>query len=79
MEMIEIGGHDGKDLFRIGSEVAPNLVYFLPRNTPLTQLAKLQPCEGNDAVTGGPVYVERHHLNGKLKTLAAYYGGAFRA
>ena len=74
LSMIDIGNRDGTELFRLGMSVAENLVYFLPRNTPLAELAGLREegPEGEECV-----YVERHHLNGKLKTLAAYYGDLF--
>ena len=49
------------------STIAENTVYYLPRNTDVTQLIQL-------AGPGGHVEVEQQVLNRKLKTVTAYYG-----
>jgi trimethylguanosine synthase len=48
-------------------KIADNTVYFLPRNTDVTQLIEL-------AGPGGHVEVEQQVLNRKLKAIAAYFG-----
>ena len=85
LRTMKIAGRDGLELFHRGQCVAPHLIYFLPRNTPLAELAVLRsPMEGGPSPTQGAspgreeVYVERHHLNGKLKTVAAYFGPMFQ-
>jgi len=75
LDMIEIGGRSGVDLHRLGLGVAENIVHFLPRNTPLSELALLE----SQCGVSGRIRVERHHLNGKLKTLAAYFGPRFQS
>lgn len=61
---------DGFMLFQIAQAISSNVVLFLPRNVDLDQLSELSwlaspplPCE-----------VEKNYLNGKLKTITAYYG-----
>lgn len=61
---------DGISLFKVAQAVAPNIVFFLPRNVNMSQLAELSktskpPCSCE---------VERNFLNGKLKAVTAYFG-----
>ncbi|KAH7679443.1 trimethylguanosine synthase protein [Dioscorea alata] len=59
----------GSFLFKIASKIAPKVVMFLPRNVDLNQLAEL-------ALSATPPWsleVERNFLNGKLKTITAYF------
>ncbi|MEQ2225514.1 Trimethylguanosine synthase [Ilyodon furcidens] len=58
------------DTFRIFSQakqITENIVYFLPRNADVNQVASL-------AGLGGKVEVEQNFLNNKLKTVTAYFG-----
>jgi hypothetical protein len=63
-----MGGLDGLQILRIALRIAPNVAYFLPRNTDLDQLAALA------AETGVPLEVEHCYINGHLKGLMAYFG-----
>ena len=54
---------DGFDVFTIARSVTPNIAFFVPRNTPITQLSSL-----------GKVKVEKNVVNHKIKTVTAYYG-----
>lgn len=61
---------DGISLFKVAQAVAPNIVFFLPRNVNMSQLVELSkaskpPCSCE---------VERNFLNGKLKAVTAYFG-----
>ncbi|KAF5908958.1 tyrosine-protein kinase Lyn-like isoform X1, partial [Clarias magur] len=47
--------------------ISENIVYFLPRNADMEQIASL-------AGPGGKVEVEQNFLNNKLKTITAYFG-----
>ncbi|KAH7727540.1 Protein T08G11.4 b [Aphelenchoides avenae] len=58
---------NGYEIFRIARKISPNIGYFLPRNTSVKQLIAL-------AGPGGRVEVEHDVLNGKTKTLTAYFG-----
>ncbi|XP_046732306.1 trimethylguanosine synthase isoform X1 [Silurus meridionalis] len=59
---------DGFEIFRLAKMISENIVYFLPRNADMEQIASL-------AGPGGKVEVEQNFLNGKLKTVTAYFGG----
>ena len=63
-----MGGLDGAEVLRAALAVAPNVAYFLPRNTGEAQIARLA------REAGVPVEVERLKLNGHLKGLMAYFG-----
>ncbi|KAI4904271.1 hypothetical protein NFI96_030081 [Prochilodus magdalenae] len=52
--------------------ISDNIVYFLPRNADMEQVASL-------AGPGGKVEVEQNFLNNKLKTITAYFGGLIKA
>ncbi|KAI5616919.1 trimethylguanosine synthase, partial [Silurus asotus] len=56
------------EIFRLAKMISENIVYFLPRNADMEQIASL-------AGPGGKVEVEQNFLNGKLKTVTAYFGG----
>lgn len=66
-----VGVHDGFSLFRIASTVAANIVYFLPRNSKLEQVAMLS------QMGCSACHVEKQHLNNKLKTMSVYFGDIF--
>ncbi|XP_019969264.2 trimethylguanosine synthase [Paralichthys olivaceus] len=58
---------DGFEIFRLAKLISDNIVYFLPRNADMDQIASL-------AGPGGKVEVEQNYLNNKLKTVTAYFG-----
>ncbi|XP_067330005.1 trimethylguanosine synthase isoform X2 [Channa argus] len=58
---------DGFEIFRLAKLISDNIVYFLPRNADMDQIASL-------AGPGGKVEVEQNFLNNKLKTVTAYFG-----
>ncbi|KFV80548.1 Trimethylguanosine synthase, partial [Struthio camelus australis] len=51
--------------------ITNNIVYFLPRNADIDQVASL-------AGPGGKVEIEQNFLNNKLKTITAYFGDLIR-
>ncbi|XP_056246309.1 trimethylguanosine synthase isoform X2 [Seriola aureovittata] len=55
------------EIFRLAKLISDNIVYFLPRNADMDQVASL-------AGPGGKVEVEQNLLNNKLKTVTAYFG-----
>ncbi|NWI35585.1 TGS1 synthase, partial [Picathartes gymnocephalus] len=76
------GGPDyaSAEIFDIQSMICPdgypfqitnNIVYFLPRNADINQVASL-------AGPGGKVEIEQNFLNNKLKTITAYFGDLIR-
>ncbi|XP_037537992.1 trimethylguanosine synthase [Nematolebias whitei] len=58
---------DGFKIFSQAKQISDNIVYFLPRNADVDQVASL-------AGPGGKVEVEQNFLNNKLKTVTAYFG-----
>ncbi|XP_066235140.1 trimethylguanosine synthase isoform X1 [Saccopteryx leptura] len=62
---------DGFEIFRLSQKVTNNIVYFLPRNADIDQVASL-------AGPGGQVEIEQNFLNNKLKTITAYFGNLIR-
>ncbi|NXD59538.1 TGS1 synthase, partial [Corvus moneduloides] len=54
-----------------GGKITNNIVYFLPRNADINQVASL-------AGPGGKVEIEQNFLNSKLKTITAYFGDLIR-
>ncbi|KAJ3130810.1 Trimethylguanosine synthase [Irineochytrium annulatum] len=58
---------DGAEIFATARRITPNVIYYMPRNSSLTQLANLagkdERCE-----------IEKVHLNDREKVLVAYYG-----
>ncbi|XP_078253525.1 trimethylguanosine synthase isoform X1 [Rhinoraja longicauda] len=62
---------DGFEIFALSQKITPNIVYFLPRNADIEQVASL-------AGPGGRVEIEQNFLNNKLKTITAYFGDLIR-
>lgn len=62
---------DGFKIFRLSQKITNNIVYFLPRNADIDQVASL-------AGPGGQVEIEQNFLNNKLKTITAYFGDLIR-
>ncbi|XP_047445554.1 trimethylguanosine synthase isoform X2 [Mugil cephalus] len=62
---------DGLEIFRLAKLISDNIVYFLPRNADMDQVASL-------AGPGGKIEVEQNFLNNKLKTVTAYFGGLIK-
>ncbi|XP_007937696.2 trimethylguanosine synthase [Orycteropus afer afer] len=58
---------DGFEIFRLSQKITNNIIYFLPRNADIDQVASL-------AGPGGEVEIEQNFLNNKLKTITAYFG-----
>ncbi|NXX44635.1 TGS1 synthase, partial [Tricholaema leucomelas] len=58
-------------LCRLSKKISNNIVYFLPRNADIDQVASL-------AGPGGKVEIEQNFLNNKLKTITAYFGDLIR-
>ncbi|XP_029109145.1 trimethylguanosine synthase isoform X1 [Scleropages formosus] len=63
---------DGFEIFRLARIISENIVYFLPRNADMDQIASL-------AGPGGKVEVEQNFLNNKLKTITAYFGNLIQS
>uniref|UniRef100_A0A4W6CBP3 Trimethylguanosine synthase n=1 Tax=Lates calcarifer TaxID=8187 RepID=A0A4W6CBP3_LATCA len=59
------------EIFRLAKLISNNIVYFLPRNADMDQVASL-------AGPGGKVEVEQNFLNNKLKTVTAYFGSLIK-
>ncbi|KAM9200058.1 trimethylguanosine synthase [Mergus octosetaceus] len=57
--------------FTLSKKITNNIVYFLPRNADINQIASL-------AGPGGKVEIEQNFLNNKLKTITAYFGDLIR-
>uniref|UniRef100_A0A8C9XNN5 Trimethylguanosine synthase n=1 Tax=Sander lucioperca TaxID=283035 RepID=A0A8C9XNN5_SANLU len=60
------------EIFRLAKLISDNIVYFLPRNADMDQIASL-------AGPGGKVEVEQNLLNNKLKTVTAYFGSLIKS
>ena len=58
---------DGFRVFRAARALTPNIAFYVPRNVNVDQLSAL-------ADDGERVEVEQNVLNGKSKTVTAYYG-----
>ncbi|XP_070775551.1 trimethylguanosine synthase [Enoplosus armatus] len=63
---------DGFEIFHLATLISDNIVYFLPRNADMDQIASL-------AGPGGKVEVEQNFLNNKLKTVTAYFGALIKS
>ncbi|NWY99422.1 TGS1 synthase, partial [Loxia curvirostra] len=59
------------DGYPFQAKITNNIVYFLPRNADIDQVASL-------AGPGGKVEIEQNFLNFKLKTITAYFGDLIR-
>ncbi|XP_070798381.1 trimethylguanosine synthase [Pituophis catenifer annectens] len=62
---------DGFEIFNLSQKITNNIVYFLPRNADIDQVASL-------AGPGGKVEIEQNFLNNRLKTITAYFGNLIR-
>ncbi|XP_075069627.1 trimethylguanosine synthase isoform X2 [Mixophyes fleayi] len=62
---------DGFEIFQLSQQITKNIIYFLPRNTDVEQVASL-------AGPGGQVEIEQNFLNKKLKTISVYFGDLIR-
>ncbi|XP_030070389.1 trimethylguanosine synthase [Microcaecilia unicolor] len=62
---------DGFAIFKLAQKITNNIVYFLPRNADINQVASL-------AGPGGQVEIEQNFLNNKLKTITVYFGDLIR-
>uniref|UniRef100_A0A8D0BUD5 Trimethylguanosine synthase n=1 Tax=Salvator merianae TaxID=96440 RepID=A0A8D0BUD5_SALMN len=62
---------DGFEIFKLSQKITKNIVYFLPRNADIDQVASL-------AGPGGKVEIEQNFLNKRLKTITAYFGDLIR-
>ncbi|XP_069813661.1 trimethylguanosine synthase [Dendropsophus ebraccatus] len=62
---------DGFEIFQLSQKITQNIVYFVPRNTDVEQVASL-------AGPGGQVEIEQNFLNKKLKTMTVYFGHLIR-
>ncbi|XP_042321283.1 trimethylguanosine synthase [Sceloporus undulatus] len=62
---------DGFEIFKLSQKITNNIVYFLPRNADIDQVASL-------AGPGGKVEIEQNFLNNRLKTITAYFGNLIR-
>ncbi|KAM4687313.1 trimethylguanosine synthase [Discoglossus pictus] len=62
---------DGFEIFKLSQQITKNIVYFLPRNADVEQVASL-------AGPGGQVEIEQNFLNNKLKTMTVYFGELIR-
>ncbi|XP_068381448.1 trimethylguanosine synthase isoform X4 [Eschrichtius robustus] len=62
---------DGFEIFRLSQKITNNIIYFLPRNANVDQVASL-------AGPGGQVEIEQNFLNNRLKTITAYFGELIR-
>ncbi|KAK2844020.1 hypothetical protein Q5P01_010679 [Channa striata] len=60
------------EIFRLAKLISDNIVYFLPRNADMDQIASM-------AGPGGKVEVEQNFLNNKLKTVTAYFGSLIKS
>lgn len=72
---------DGVTLFRAASQVADNIMLFVPRHTVIDQLRTL-PCRAAAAHARAGVNdirceVEHSYLDGRSKGITAYYGAQF--
>eukprot|EP00121_Abeoforma_whisleri_P015515 Awhi_evm1s14291 len=57
----------GVKVYESAQSISPNIAYFMPKNTDLSQLIEL-------AGPRNKCEVEENYLNEKLKTITAYYG-----
>uniref|UniRef100_A0A2D4JWU9 Trimethylguanosine synthase n=1 Tax=Micrurus paraensis TaxID=1970185 RepID=A0A2D4JWU9_9SAUR len=62
---------DGFEIFNLSQKITNNIVYFLPRNADIDQVASL-------TGPGGKVEIEQNFLNNRLKTITAYFGDLIR-
>lgn len=73
----------GDELFRLAHGITPNIAYYLPKNTDLTELGdlaeRLPTPEQNGSVGQSRdkewVEIEEEWVGEKLKAVTAYFGG----
>uniref|UniRef100_A0A3B1JLZ8 Trimethylguanosine synthase n=1 Tax=Astyanax mexicanus TaxID=7994 RepID=A0A3B1JLZ8_ASTMX len=70
--MMSPDGYPFSTAHQLGVMISENIVYFLPRNADMEQIAAL-------AGPGGKVEVEQNFLNNKLKTITAYFGSLIKS
>ncbi|NXP91938.1 TGS1 synthase, partial [Passerina amoena] len=70
-EIFDIQSMICPDGYPLQAKITNNIVYFLPRNADINQVASL-------AGPGGKVEIEQNFLNFKLKTITAYFGDLIR-
>ncbi|KAF0384360.1 RNA cap guanine-N2 methyltransferase-domain-containing protein [Gigaspora rosea] len=58
---------DGEKLYRESLKITNNIAYYLPRNVNIQQITNL-------AGRGNTCEIQEVYINGKLKTMVAYYG-----
>ncbi|KAH9163306.1 S-adenosyl-L-methionine-dependent methyltransferase [Lactarius sanguifluus] len=66
------------ELFRLARLLTPNVAFYVPRNTVLTDIAALLPPPGGGEVDSDgseQVEVEEEWMGNKLKALTCYFGG----
>ncbi|GLD92687.1 hypothetical protein PINS_up001266 [Pythium insidiosum] len=73
LEDMKIGDVSGIDLFKMAQKITSNIVYYLPKTTPISELEALLPLAGDSRL-------EREHLylNGQLKVVNGYFGNLVR-
>ncbi|CAB02307.2 Trimethylguanosine synthase [Caenorhabditis elegans] len=59
---------NGIDIFDVSLKICPNIAYFLPRNTKVSQLVELA------TKAKSRMEIEQSALNSKIKTITVYYG-----
>ncbi|EGT37990.1 hypothetical protein CAEBREN_31250 [Caenorhabditis brenneri] len=59
---------NGVDIFDVSLKISPNIAYFLPRNTKVSQLTELA------IKAKSRMEIEQSSLNSKIKTITVYYG-----
>ena len=74
----------GDELFELTAGITPNIAYYLPKNTDLSELSRLaRPTDPTRTdLSGGSekrnrewVEIEEEWVGDKLKAITAYYGG----
>ncbi|KAI9433480.1 S-adenosyl-L-methionine-dependent methyltransferase [Lactarius indigo] len=63
------------ELFRLARLLTPNVAFYVPRNTVLTDIAALLPPPGGGQAGSEQVEVEEEWMGSKLKALTCYFGG----
>ncbi|KAJ0410685.1 hypothetical protein ATCC90586_008270 [Pythium insidiosum] len=69
LEEMKIGDVSGIDLFKMARNLTPNIVYYLPKTTPASELEALLPFAGDSRLE-----CEHLYLNGQLKVVNGYFG-----
>ncbi|TRY79800.1 hypothetical protein TCAL_06064 [Tigriopus californicus] len=61
---------DGHRVFEVAAQITRNVAYFVPRNVDVDQMLALAGLNNGS----GQMEMEQNLLNGKMKTMTAYYG-----